>query len=61
MLEWLTGSSAAGLGEGVGIRRAVLAVVSQHRDDIVAVLEKSLSQFGDQLYIKHSPLLQQEG
>lgn len=61
LVEWLTSSSGAGLGEGVGIRRTVLAVVSQNRDDIVAVLEKSLSQFGDQLYIKHSPMLQQEG
>jgi telomere length regulation protein len=38
-----------------------MAVISQDRDDLVAVLEKSLSQFGDQLYIKHSPMLQQEG
>ncbi|KAK3310693.1 telomere length regulation protein-domain-containing protein [Chaetomium strumarium] len=60
LLEWLTGSSGAGLGDGVGIRRAVMAVISQNRDDLVAVLEKSLSQFGDQLYIKHSPALQQE-
>ena len=59
--EWLTASSGAGLGESVGIRRAVLAVVSQDRDSIVAVLEKSINQFGDQLYIKHSPILQQEG
>jgi telomere length regulation protein len=61
LVEWLTGSSGAGLGEGVGIRRAVMAVISQDRDDLVAVLEKSMSQFGDQLYIKHSPMLQQEG
>ncbi|KAJ4296139.1 telomere binding protein [Collariella sp. IMI 366227] len=61
LVEWLTASSGAGLGEGVGIRRAVLAVISQQRDDLVTVLEKSLSQFGDQLYIKHSPTLQQEG
>ncbi|KAK4240795.1 telomere length regulation protein-domain-containing protein [Achaetomium macrosporum] len=60
LLEWLTGSSGAGLGEGVGIRRAVMAVISQNRDDLVTVLEKSLSQFGDQLYIKYSPVLQQE-
>ncbi|KAK4180776.1 telomere length regulation protein-domain-containing protein [Triangularia setosa] len=60
LVEWLTSSSGAGLGEGVGIRRAVLAVVSQSRDAIVTVLEKSLCQFGDQLYIKHSPMLQQE-
>ncbi|KAK4132337.1 putative DNA binding protein [Trichocladium antarcticum] len=60
LVEWLTGSSGAGLGEGVAIRRAVMAVVAQQKDDIVAVLEKSLAQFGDQLYIKHSPMLQQE-
>ncbi|KAK1755370.1 DNA replication checkpoint protein tel2 [Echria macrotheca] len=60
LLEWLTSSSGAGVGEGVGIRRAVLAVVSQDRESIVEVLEKSVAQFGDQLYIKHSPMLQQE-
>ncbi|KAK0656706.1 telomere length regulation protein-domain-containing protein [Cercophora newfieldiana] len=60
LTEWLTGSSAAGLGEGIGIRRAALAVVSQEKDSAVAVLEKSINQFGDQLYIKHSPMLQQE-
>jgi telomere length regulation protein len=60
LIYWLTSPSGAGLGDGVGIRRAVLAVVSQSRDSIVSVLEKSISQFGDQLYIKHSPILQQE-
>lgn len=61
LISWLTGTSGAGLGEGVGIRRAAMAVVSQDRDGIVTVLEKTLNLFGDQLYIKHSPLLQQEG
>ncbi|KAL2200082.1 telomere length regulation protein-domain-containing protein [Corynascus similis CBS 632.67] len=60
LVEWLTAASGAGIGESVGIRRAVMAIVSQDRDDLVTVLEKSLSQFGDQLYIKHSPMLQQE-
>lgn len=59
--EWLTGPTGAGLGEGIGIRRAVLAVVSQDKEAVLGVLEKSISQFGDQLYIKHSPILQQEG
>lgn len=58
---WLTSSSGAGLGDGIGIRRAVVCVVSVNRDSISAILEKSLSQFGDQLYIKHAPILQQEG
>ena len=61
LVEWLTNSSGAGIGEEVGIRRAVLAVVAQEKEGIVAVVEKSISQFGDQLYIKHSPMLQQEG
>ncbi|KAL2161610.1 hypothetical protein VTH06DRAFT_8172 [Thermothelomyces fergusii] len=61
LVDWLAASSGAGLGEGVGIRRAVVAVVSQNRDDLVTVLERSLGQFGDQLYIRHSPVLQQEG
>lgn len=60
LVSWLTGSSGAGLGDGVGIRRAVVAVVAERRNSVVAVLEKNIAQFGDQLYIKHSPALQQE-
>jgi telomere length regulation protein len=61
LVEWLTKSSGAGLGDGVAIRRAVLAVISQDREKTISVLEQSLAQFGDQLYIKYSPILQQEG
>ncbi|KAI9736903.1 MAG: telomere binding protein [Claussenomyces sp. TS43310] len=60
IISWLTSSSGAGVGEGVGIRRAVLAVLSRSRYDLEHVLEKTLEQFGDQLYIRHSPILQQE-
>lgn len=61
LITWLISSTGAGMGENIGIRRAVIAVLAQNRDDIVHVFEKGLSQFGDQLYIKHSPMLQQEG
>jgi telomere length regulation protein len=61
LVNWCTSSSGAGLGNGVGIRRAVLAVLAQSKDVITTVFEKSLSQFGDELYIKHSPVLQQNG
>jgi telomere length regulation protein len=60
LASWLTRSSGAGVGYGVGIRRAVLAVVSQDKELITSILEKCLDQFGDPLYIKHSPILQQE-
>lgn len=60
LVSWLTSSTGAGLGEGIGIRRAVLAALAQDKECINLVLEKSINQFGDQLYIKHSPILQQQ-
>ncbi|OAQ97670.1 hypothetical protein LLEC1_01903, partial [Akanthomyces lecanii] len=60
LVSWCTASSGAGLGDGIGIRRAVLAALATDNDSITVVLEKSLNQFGDQLYIKHAAILQQE-
>ncbi|KAI1333184.1 telomere length regulation protein-domain-containing protein [Xylariaceae sp. FL0255] len=60
LVTWLTSASGAGIGEPCGIRRAAVAALAGHKDSLVAVLEKSLNQFGDQLYIKHTPVLQQE-
>ncbi|KAI1461595.1 telomere length regulation protein-domain-containing protein [Annulohypoxylon moriforme] len=60
LINWLTSGSGAGIGEGCAIRRAVVAVFSGDKDSMVAILEKSLSQFGDKLYIQHAPLLQQD-
>ncbi|PSR82710.1 telomere length regulation protein-domain-containing protein [Coniella lustricola] len=57
---WLTNATGAGLGDAVGIRRAILAVLATTQDSIAAVFEKSLAQFGDYLYIRHTPILQQE-
>ncbi|RAL66882.1 hypothetical protein DID88_007664 [Monilinia fructigena] len=54
------GHIGAGIGEGVAIRRAAIASLSKNKKDIETVLEKSLSQFGDMLYIRHAPILQQE-
>ncbi|KAI0896826.1 telomere length regulation protein-domain-containing protein [Annulohypoxylon nitens] len=60
LINWLTGGSGAGIGEGYGIRRAAVAVFSDDKESMVSILEKSLSQFGDKLYIMHAPLLQQD-
>ncbi|KAI0146679.1 telomere length regulation protein [Pestalotiopsis sp. NC0098] len=60
LISWLTDASGAGLGESSGIRRAATAVLAHDKEAITTVLERSLNQFGDQLYIKHSPILQQE-
>ena len=61
LISWLTSLSGGGIGEAVGIRRAAVAVLSASKYDMESVLEKSVQQFGDQLYIKHAPSLQQEG
>ncbi|TVY32662.1 DNA replication checkpoint protein, partial [Lachnellula subtilissima] len=60
LLSWLTSSTGAGVGEGIAIRRAVVAALAEGKSDMEAVLEKSLQQLGDQLYIKHTPTMQQE-
>ncbi|KAF3762602.1 hypothetical protein M406DRAFT_280743 [Cryphonectria parasitica EP155] len=60
LITWLTTATGAGLGDAVGIRRAILAVLAPNQDDIITVFSKSLSQFGDYLYIRHTPVLQQE-
>lgn len=60
-ISWLTSPTGAGLGEGIGIRRSVLASIAASKSEVDAVFDKSLHQFADQLYIKHTPVLQQEG
>ena len=61
LISWITNSSGAGIGDGIAIRRAVVASLAQDKNDMETILDKSLQQFGDQLYIKHTPTLQQEG
>lgn len=61
LVIWLTSATGAGVGDSVGIRRAALAAIAKNREVISTVLDKSLNLFGDELYIKHSPILQQEG
>ncbi|KAK7989093.1 hypothetical protein PG989_009408 [Apiospora arundinis] len=60
LIAWLTGATGAGLGETCGIRRAALAVLADDKEAMFSVLESSLGLLGDQIYIKHSPMLQQE-
>lgn len=60
LITWLTGATGAGLGDAIGIRRAVLAVVASNNASIITAFEQSLNQFGDFLYIRHTPILQQE-
>lgn len=61
LLEWI--NSHGGVGDSIGIRRAVLlAVASLKRKDLVQdIFQKSLNSFADKLWMKHTPILRQEG
>jgi hypothetical protein len=61
VMTWLNSLSGAGVGEPLGIRRAVLSVFSNSKHDMETIFESSLRQFGDQLYIRHAPTIHQEG
>lgn len=61
LVSWLTSGSGAGIGEGCAIRRVVVSVFAEDKEFMATILERSLNQFGDQLYIKHAPILQQDG
>ncbi|KAG6007411.1 hypothetical protein E4U21_006000 [Claviceps maximensis] len=60
LVTWCCSTSGAGLGNSIGIRRAVISLLAKDKETITLVLEKSLSQFGDQLYIKHTAIMQQQ-
>lgn len=60
LITWLTSATGAGLGDAIGIRRVVIAALATNQLNIVTVFEKSLNQFGDYLYVRHTPMLQQE-
>jgi telomere length regulation protein len=60
LVSWLM-ASGAGIGEGVAIRRATVAVLARDKSTMELMLEKNLQQLGDKLYIRHTPIMQQEG
>ncbi|KAI1118966.1 telomere length regulation protein [Nemania sp. NC0429] len=60
LITWLTSASGAGVGEHSSIRRAAVAALADHKASISTVLERSLNLFSDKLYIKHTPILQQD-
>lgn len=59
LVNWIC-SAGEGLGMDIDARRASIAAVAGNEDVLFAILEKSLTAFGDKLHIQHSPLMQQE-
>lgn len=61
LASWLLKDLAAGLTGGIGTRRAAVAVLAESPKRLSDILDRSMSEFGDQLFIKHAPIIQQEG
>ncbi|KAF2836445.1 hypothetical protein M501DRAFT_996622 [Patellaria atrata CBS 101060] len=60
VVTWTTSATTAGLNSSVRMLRVAFAVLSDNEDSLQQILEKNLDIFGDQLFIKHTPILQQE-
>ncbi|KAL8774795.1 MAG: hypothetical protein Q9209_000734 [Squamulea sp. 1 TL-2023] len=58
LVEWL---SSDGIVQNLQIRRAAIAALAEDVDNLKLSVSDTLRSFGDKLYIKHSPVLHQEG
>lgn len=61
LVEWLVGVSADSVGQVHNAHRAVTAALSSVPKQVTNALHKGLTLFGDKLYIRHTPILHQEG
>ena len=61
LVTWLCSPTGAGVGDGIAIRRAAVAALAEDNTCLESLFERSLQQYGDQLYIRHTPTLQQDG
>lgn len=59
--DWLVSPNGGGVGEPIGIRRALVVVLSRDEMVLKELLERSFGQFGDKIWIRHTPIMRQEG
>ncbi|KAF2831443.1 hypothetical protein CC86DRAFT_443135 [Ophiobolus disseminans] len=60
LVSLLTRSTLPSLDDSLGTRRSVMAAIAQDEDKLYTLLENCIKMFGDSMYIKHTPLVQQE-
>ncbi|KAF2756633.1 hypothetical protein EJ05DRAFT_477740 [Pseudovirgaria hyperparasitica] len=58
--SWLVKCSTTGVDPSVLVIRAVVAIVALDEDRLQTLTEKLMADFGDSLYIRHTPILVQE-
>ncbi|KAI8940268.1 hypothetical protein NX059_003970 [Plenodomus lindquistii] len=60
LVSTLTRSTIPSLDDSLAGRRSVIAALSQDEDKLHTLLENAIKLFGDSIYIKHTPVIQQE-
>ncbi|KAI5787132.1 telomere length regulation protein-domain-containing protein [Geopyxis carbonaria] len=60
LMEWLTSGTGGGVGKSIAIRRVIITVLMSDQLSFRALFEKSMQQFADKLWIRHTPLMRQE-
>ncbi|QDS68262.1 hypothetical protein FKW77_010626 [Venturia effusa] len=60
LVELLTRLESSPMIGPCTLQRVVLACIANDNDRIASVMEKSMEQFGDQMFVKHAPMVQQE-
>ncbi|KAF2627864.1 hypothetical protein BU25DRAFT_448330 [Macroventuria anomochaeta] len=60
LISSLTSSTVPALEESLAIRRTVIATLAQDEDKLQTLFENCIKTFGGSVYVKHTPVLQQE-
>ncbi|KAK8162833.1 telomere length regulation protein-domain-containing protein [Phyllosticta citrichinensis] len=57
LVNWLSSENCVG---SFLVRRAAIAALQTDEDRMTKVMERTMEQFGDELFIKHTPIIHQE-
>ncbi|KAF1944138.1 hypothetical protein EJ02DRAFT_452746 [Clathrospora elynae] len=60
LVSSLTRSAIPALDDSLSARRSVIAALTKDDEKLHTLLESSIKLFGDSVYVKHTPVLQQE-
>ncbi|KAF1839931.1 uncharacterized protein K460DRAFT_349431 [Cucurbitaria berberidis CBS 394.84] len=60
LVSSLTRSTISSLDDSLAARRSVIASLAKNENSLQALLENSIKLFGDSMYVRHTPVLQQE-
>ncbi|KZM22196.1 telomere binding protein [Ascochyta rabiei] len=60
LISSLTRSNTPSIDESLAIRRTAVAALAQDEDKLQTLFDNCIKTFGDSVYVKHTPVLQQE-